>query len=59
MHYLNAGSRAPGIPFPEQPYDHRWVGKPGVWRLLWKDERYMDGKVPAEEATYGYPSEVP
>ncbi|MBB5019104.1 hypothetical protein HNQ59_002402 [Chitinivorax tropicus] len=50
MNYLHGGARAPTVEFEEE----KWpiVGKPTVWRLLWKDERYLDGTVPDEEKDY-------
>jgi hypothetical protein len=28
------------------------IVEPTTWRLLWKDDRYLDGTIPAEEAGY-------
>lgn len=50
MNYLHAGSPAPTIAFEED--DNRREGRRTVWRLLWKDERYLDGTIPEEEAEY-------
>lgn len=53
MHYLTAGSKAPGMPI--ELADGSTGSRTAVWRLLWKDERYNDGTVPEEERDYGYP----
>lgn len=29
-------------------------GTPTTWRLIWRDDRYQDGTVPAEEASYQF-----
>lgn len=50
MNYLHAGSPAPMIAFEED--DLRGEGRPTVWRLLWRDDRYQDGTIPPEEAEY-------
>jgi hypothetical protein len=50
MNYLHAGSPAPTIAFEgDSP---RKQGRPTIWRLLWRDERYSDGVVPDEEKDY-------
>jgi hypothetical protein len=50
MNYLHQGSVAPTIGFEGD--DDRSEGRSTVWRLLWKDERYLDGTMPAEEQSY-------
>ncbi len=32
--------------------DYEYDTEPRTWTLLWEDDRYKDGKVPDEEATY-------
>lgn len=51
MNYLHAGSKAPQAPI-ETPTDFLEIKT--TWRLLWKDDRYSDGLVPAEEANYRF-----
>lgn len=45
MNYLHGDSTAPHIGEGRDPI-------PTTWRLLWKDDRYLDGTIPAEEAGY-------
>lgn len=45
MNYLHEHSTAPHIGEGREPI-------PTTWRLLWKDDRYMDGTIPKEEADY-------
>jgi hypothetical protein len=50
MNYLHAGSPAPTIALEND--NSRGEGRPTVWRLLWPDERYVDGGMPEEEKDY-------
>ncbi|WP_407280140.1 Imm71 family immunity protein [Aromatoleum evansii] len=52
MNYLHGGSPAPNISF-EGDAD-RDDGRPTVWQLLWRDDRYEDGTIPPEEADYTF-----
>ena len=54
MNYLLANTSAPSYQDrePDQPM-------PVVWRLIWKDERYLDGVIPSEEAEYLAPEAAP
>jgi hypothetical protein len=52
MNYLHQGSPMPTIAFEGDAA--RGEGRPTIWRLLWKDERYLDGTLPAEEAQYRF-----
>lgn len=52
MNYLHGGSPAPTIGFEGD--DERGEGRKTVWRLLWADDRYMDGVVPDEEQSYTF-----
>ncbi len=52
MNYLHQGSPAPTIAFPED--DARNEGRPTVWRLIWADDRYLDGTIPADELAYEF-----
>jgi Immunity protein 71/Immunity protein 72 len=45
MNYLHANSRATHIGEGREPI-------PTTWRLIWKDDRYTDGTIPAEESSY-------
>jgi Immunity protein 72 len=47
MNYLLANTSAPYYQDGEldQPL-------PVIWRLIWKDERYLDGTIPQEETSY-------
>jgi hypothetical protein len=45
MNYLHGHSTAPHIGEGREPI-------PTTWRLLWKDDRYLDGTIPAEETGY-------
>jgi hypothetical protein len=49
MNYLHGGSNAPKISV-ETTDDN--LDLDTTWRLLWKDDRYEDGTVPKEEASY-------
>jgi hypothetical protein len=50
MNYLHGGSPAPTVAFEDD--DVRQEGRPTVWRLLWEDDRYKDGKVSEVEHEY-------
>lgn len=52
MNYLHQGSPMPTIAFEGD--GPRGEGRPTVWRLLWKDDRYLDGTIPPVEATYQF-----
>lgn len=52
MNYLHQGSPAPTIAFEGD--GPRGEGHPTVWRLLWKDDRYLDGAIPQIEASYRF-----
>jgi hypothetical protein len=52
MNYLVAHTVAPT--YRDEERDKPW---PVTWRLIWKDERYLDGTVPEEEAQYLAPAE--
>ncbi len=49
MAYLHGGSAAPNRYDTLTP---RRKGTPVTWRLLWKDDRYLDGRIPEEEKDY-------
>jgi hypothetical protein len=51
MNYLHGGQLAPeyadgGYDLDKSQYRKVW------WRLLWRDDRYQDGTIPAEESAY-------
>ncbi|MDE2593269.1 MAG: hypothetical protein KGL57_03445 [Burkholderiales bacterium] len=52
--YLLQGTEAPGADLDENesPLTKNWEGSPVTWRLLWADDRYLDGTVPSEEGDY-------
>lgn len=52
MNYLHQDSPAPTIGFEED--DYRNKGRPTVWRLIWADDRYEDGTIPADELEYKF-----
>lgn len=52
MNYLHQGSAAPTIAFEGD--GRRREGRPTVWRLIWRDDRYLDGTLPAEESQYRF-----
>ena len=35
-----------------EPCSYPGGGQPITWRLIWEDDRYLDGTIPAEEADY-------
>lgn len=49
LNYLHAGSRAPQVTVSTED-DSFQIDT--TWRLLWRDDRYEDGTVPAEEEGY-------
>jgi hypothetical protein len=49
MNYLHDGSNAPRASL-ETADDNPEIDT--VWRLLWCDDRYLDGRIPAEENAY-------
>jgi hypothetical protein len=51
MNYLHMGAKAPQISV-ETANDSFELDT--TWRLLWRDDRYNDGNVPAEEAGYRF-----
>ncbi len=59
MNYLQRAARAPSLAFEGD--DLRGEGAPTIWRLLWRDDRYSTGNVPAEEVSYQFetPHTVP
>ena len=54
MNYLLANTPAPT--YRDGELDKPW---PVTWRMVWKDERYLDGLIPPEEAEYLAPVVVP
>lgn len=58
MNYLHGGSQAPQmtIETEKDTYDLYTT-----WRLLWRDDRYLDNTIPDEEANYKFttPKEIP
>ena len=52
MNYLHQGSPAPTIAFEGD--GPRGEGRPTIWRLLWKDDRYLDDTIPAIESQYHF-----
>jgi hypothetical protein len=50
MNYLLKDTPAPLLSYAGED------DRPVVWRLIWKDLRYLDGNIPAEERTY-FPEE--
>jgi Immunity protein 72/Immunity protein 71 len=57
MNYLQGGSAAPTIDFPED--GQRREGRPTTWRLLWRDDRYGPNPIPEEESHYVFVQPVP
>lgn len=51
MNYLHGGSKAPRI-CVETVDDNIYLDT--TWRLLWRDDRYLDGSVPEIEAHYRF-----
>ncbi|MBU1364575.1 MAG: hypothetical protein KKE51_12220 [Gammaproteobacteria bacterium] len=52
MNYLHVDSPAPTIAFEADAPNGK--GRPTFWKLLWRDDRYEDGTIPAEEAEYQF-----
>jgi len=57
MNYLQGGSPAPTIDFPED--GQRREGRPTTWRLVWRDDRYGPNPIPEEESRYVFVQPVP
>lgn len=51
MNYLHGGSKAPKITV-ETATDN--IDLDTTWRLLWRDDRYIDGTIPEEEVYYKF-----
>lgn len=51
MNYLHDGSRAPQLTVKTA---QGYMDQDTTWRLLWRDDRYIDGTVPEEEADYRF-----
>ncbi|NVM79805.1 hypothetical protein FHW83_005647 [Duganella sp. SG902] len=51
MNYLHGGSRAPQIKFSVPGESIR---SDTTWRLLWRDDRYTDGRIPEQEQSYRF-----
>jgi hypothetical protein len=49
MNYLHGGSNAPQIKVETSDDNHEFDT---TWRLIWRDDRYLDGSIPAIEAQY-------
>jgi len=49
MNYLHGGSDAPQITLSN---NNDSVDLDTTWRLLWRDDRYLDGTLPTEELSY-------
>lgn len=54
MNYLVRGAQAPSLAFEEDAYPSR--GRSTLWRLVWHDDRYENGRVPDVESSYDFPS---
>jgi hypothetical protein len=57
MNYLQGGSPAPTIDFPED--GQRREGRPTTWRLVWRDDRYGPNPIPEQESRYVFVQPVP
>lgn len=55
--YLCGDFDAPTIDFPEDSPRHD--GRATTWRLVWRDDRYGDNPIPAEESHYVFVQPVP
>lgn len=53
MNYLHGGSNAPQITLSNNDES---VDVDTTWRLLWRDDRYLDGTLPPEELSYIFSS---
>jgi hypothetical protein len=51
MNYLHGGSKAPQIKVATASDS---IKLDTTWRLLWRDDRYSDGAIPAKEAEYRF-----
>jgi hypothetical protein len=51
MNYLHGGSSAPSVSIAR---DDESTNIDTTWRLLWRDDRYTDGTIPAKEAHYRF-----
>ncbi|SAK78357.1 hypothetical protein AWB80_04756 [Caballeronia pedi] len=56
MSYLHVGSK---VPRARQETKTESLRNDVTWRLLWRDDRYEDGTVPAEESEYAFLSPDP
>jgi hypothetical protein len=52
MNYLHGGFAAPTLGFEEDVA--RDDGRPTIWRLVWRDDRYGEKPIPEEEASYTF-----
>jgi hypothetical protein len=52
MNYLHGGQLAPTIAFAGD--GPRREGRSTLWRLIWADHRYEDGRIPDDEKTYEF-----
>jgi hypothetical protein len=57
MNYLHGDSPAPTLAFPDDT--PRREGKPTLWRLVWRDERYGQAPMPVDERDYVFVRPVP
>jgi hypothetical protein len=57
MNYLHGDFEAPTIEF--QGDSPRNDGRPTTWRLVWRDDRYQEKPIPAEESRYVFVQPVP
>ncbi len=53
MNYLHGGSKAPQVTLSSNEDS---VDVDTTWRLLWPDDRYLDGTLPPEELSYTFAS---
>lgn len=53
MNYLHGGSPAPKVKQANASGEEGFE-QAVIWRLLWRDDRYEDGSIPAEEASYQF-----
>ncbi|MDR0563627.1 MAG: immunity 71 family protein [Azoarcus sp.] len=57
MNYLHGGAYAPQaeqnfLNQANRDYGFGWRYVDVIWRLIWRDDRYEDGKIPEEEKSY-------
>jgi hypothetical protein len=57
INYLHGDFEAPTIRFQED--GQRKEGRPTMWRLVWRDDRYGDQPIPVEESHYVFVQPVP